>query len=274
MTNKFVVSSNDPLVLEYGPYSVLERFHIDQAFDLARRPGLNIFERFSGETARGLREQMAVMVLATDLDAYKTLREDLTVFEDKSAVSDLAEPLSPMSSTAESSKRLPSLSTTSGEPQDGQTAPRSPRAALTPQQTALMVATRHKLAVHLAHAGGLGRRGSARVSSKRQSIKAASPSSVSRDLISAMLRSVICVSDIGHSAKVFDLHKRWSARIMEEFFRQGDREKEQSLPVSFLCDRETVDVNKSQLGTHGSVLPPPVSASLPVACPLSRSQQT
>merc|ERR1711879_1135241 len=34
----------------------------------------------------------------------------------------------------------------------------------------------------------------------------------------------------------------------EEFFNQGDMEAEKGLPVSFLCDRHTAKVNKSQVG--------------------------
>jgi hypothetical protein len=32
--------------------------------------------------------------------------------------------------------------------------------------------------------------------------------------------------------------KKWSYLLFEEFFLQGDLEKEENLPVSFLCDRQ------------------------------------
>lgn len=35
---------------------------------------------------------------------------------------------------------------------------------------------------------------------------------------------------------------------MEEFFQQGDQEKEMALPVSMLCDRGNVELPKSQCG--------------------------
>ncbi len=52
-------------------------------------------------------------------------------------------------------------------------------------------------------------------------------------------------ADIGHPAKEFSVHKKWTSLIYKEFFNQGDFEKKLGLQVSFLCDRETTDVNTS-----------------------------
>ena len=62
------------------------------------------------------------------------------------------------------------------------------------------------------------------------------------------LKILIKASDIGHSAKRADIHRNWSLLISEEFFRQGDIEKESGKPVSMYCDRETTYVPKSQIG--------------------------
>ena len=55
-------------------------------------------------------------------------------------------------------------------------------------------------------------------------------------------------SDIGHSAKCRELHLRWTALVLEEFFMQGDIEMKLKLPVSMYCDRNNTDVPKSQAG--------------------------
>ncbi|CAE7411952.1 PDE1A [Symbiodinium natans] len=55
-------------------------------------------------------------------------------------------------------------------------------------------------------------------------------------------------SDIGHSAKPWDIHRRWSERLVEEFHAQGDVEKGLGLPLSPLCDRHNFDLSKSQTG--------------------------
>ena len=56
-------------------------------------------------------------------------------------------------------------------------------------------------------------------------------------------------SDLGHAAKPFGLHEKWTHRVVEEFYELGDREKEMNISISPLCDRrEPMDVAKSQLG--------------------------
>lgn len=63
-----------------------------------------------------------------------------------------------------------------------------------------------------------------------------------------MLNSVIMMADLGHAAKPFEQHRRWTERVSEEFFRQGDEERGLGMNISPLCDRETTDVASSQLG--------------------------
>ena len=46
----------------------------------------------------------------------------------------------------------------------------------------------------------------------------------------------------------WELHNEWTARCMEEFFRQGDMEQELGLDFSPLCDRQTTVVPQSQIG--------------------------
>lgn len=52
--------------------------------------------------------------------------------------------------------------------------------------------------------------------------------------------------DIGHGAKGLELHKKWSRRIIEEFFQQGDMEHRSGFPVSPLCDR-TGNISKVRI---------------------------
>ncbi|CAG9330392.1 unnamed protein product [Blepharisma stoltei] len=63
-----------------------------------------------------------------------------------------------------------------------------------------------------------------------------------------VMKMSIKAADIGHSAKILDLHERWTLLVCEEFFTQGDLEKKSNLPVSMYCDREATDVTKSQAG--------------------------
>ena len=55
-------------------------------------------------------------------------------------------------------------------------------------------------------------------------------------------------SDVSVPCRDFKIVKKWTYLLFEEFFLQGDEEKAKSLQVSFLCDRDTTNVAKSQPG--------------------------
>ncbi|KAK6623054.1 Calcium/calmodulin-dependent 3',5'-cyclic nucleotide phosphodiesterase 1C [Polyplax serrata] len=59
---------------------------------------------------------------------------------------------------------------------------------------------------------------------------------------------VLHCCDISHPAKRWELHSRWTMLLLEEFFRQGDMERDLGLPFSPLCDRTTTLVAESQIG--------------------------
>ncbi|XP_076458789.1 putative 3',5'-cyclic phosphodiesterase pde-1 isoform X2 [Babylonia areolata] len=65
---------------------------------------------------------------------------------------------------------------------------------------------------------------------------------------SKALSLVLHCADISHPAKDWDLHTKWTSYLLEEFFRQGDREQELGLPFSPLCDRKNTLVAESQIG--------------------------
>ncbi|GAB1600838.1 dual specificity calcium/calmodulin-dependent 3',5'-cyclic nucleotide phosphodiesterase 1A isoform X9 [Argonauta hians] len=65
---------------------------------------------------------------------------------------------------------------------------------------------------------------------------------------SKALSLVLHCADISHPAKKWHMHKKWTDLLLEEFFRQGDREKSLGLPFSPLCDRNTTLVADSQIG--------------------------
>ncbi|XP_027758060.1 calcium/calmodulin-dependent 3',5'-cyclic nucleotide phosphodiesterase 1C isoform X2 [Empidonax traillii] len=61
------------------------------------------------------------------------------------------------------------------------------------------------------------------------------------------LSLLLHTADISHPAKAWDLHHRWTTSLLEEFFRQGDKEAELGLPFSPLCDRKSTMVAQSQI---------------------------
>ncbi len=54
-------------------------------------------------------------------------------------------------------------------------------------------------------------------------------------------------SDISNPTKKFNIYNKWVDMLFDEFFFQGDKEKKEDLPVSFLCDRENTNIPKSQV---------------------------
>lgn len=55
-------------------------------------------------------------------------------------------------------------------------------------------------------------------------------------------------ADLSNPTKPLDIYRQWVDRIMEEFFRQGDKERDQGLDISPMCDRHNASIEKSQVG--------------------------
>ena len=67
---------------------------------------------------------------------------------------------------------------------------------------------------------------------------------------------IVHTADISNPAKQFHVYSKWTELLLEEFFLQGDLEKKEGLVVSFLCDRSTVNVPRSQVGFINSIVLP------------------
>ena len=63
-----------------------------------------------------------------------------------------------------------------------------------------------------------------------------------------MFNYLIHTADLGHNAKKFEISLQWVELLTYEFWKQGDSEREKNLTISFLCDRNNVDIPSSQVG--------------------------
>ncbi|XP_077185901.1 3',5'-cyclic-AMP phosphodiesterase 4A isoform X4 [Paroedura picta] len=63
-----------------------------------------------------------------------------------------------------------------------------------------------------------------------------------------VLRNMVHCADLSNPTKPLELYRQWTDRIMEEFFRQGDKERERGMEISPMCDKHTASVEKSQVG--------------------------
>ena len=62
-----------------------------------------------------------------------------------------------------------------------------------------------------------------------------------------LLNYLMHSADLGHNCKKYEISKKWVHLLCEEFWIQGDQEKKLGIPVSFLCDRDKIDVPASQV---------------------------
>ncbi|XP_044540638.1 cAMP-specific 3',5'-cyclic phosphodiesterase 4A-like, partial [Gracilinanus agilis] len=63
-----------------------------------------------------------------------------------------------------------------------------------------------------------------------------------------VLRNMVHCADLSNPTKPLALYRQWTDRIMEEFFHQGDKERERGMEISPMCDKHTASVEKSQVG--------------------------
>jgi cAMP-specific phosphodiesterase 4 len=71
-----------------------------------------------------------------------------------------------------------------------------------------------------------------------------------------ILSMILHSADISNPAKPNHIQKTWVDLVFIEFFKQGDLEKKNNLPVSLLCDRDTTNIDKSQVGFMSFVVIP------------------
>eukprot|EP00947_MAST-08B_sp_MAST-8B-sp1_P002860 g2860.t1 len=76
------------------------------------------------------------------------------------------------------------------------------------------------------------------------------------EAISKVLGMVLKIADVGHAFKETDLHKRWSGKIVTEFFLQGSREKSLGMIPAPLCDQDTCHIPTDQVGFYDFIVLP------------------
>ena len=69
-----------------------------------------------------------------------------------------------------------------------------------------------------------------------------------------VLQNMVHCSDLSNPTKPLDVYKIWVDRVMNEFFRQGDLERQEGLDISPMCDRHTATIEKSQVSPCNTYL--------------------
>lgn len=71
-----------------------------------------------------------------------------------------------------------------------------------------------------------------------------------------MMQIAIKCSDISNPTKNPLLCQKWATKVMEEFYRQGDEERRQEMPVSAFMDRTKPAEAKCQIGFIDFIVSP------------------
>uniref|UniRef100_A0AAV1TLY7 Phosphodiesterase n=1 Tax=Peronospora matthiolae TaxID=2874970 RepID=A0AAV1TLY7_9STRA len=71
-----------------------------------------------------------------------------------------------------------------------------------------------------------------------------------------LLKMILHTCDVSNPAKERKIMLRWTARVVEEFFIQGDMEKQLGLPVSPFMDRDTIVLRNMQVGFADFIVSP------------------
>lgn len=88
-----------------------------------------------------------------------------------------------------------------------------------------------------------------------------------------VLELFVHAADVSTQTRPFDIAVEWTWLLFEEFFNQGDLEKAQNLPVSFLCDRTTTNISKSQPGFLNFIVIPTFQVISDVLPAMSQLEQ-
>lgn len=64
-----------------------------------------------------------------------------------------------------------------------------------------------------------------------------------------ILQIALKCADISNPTRPWDISHKWSLKVCDEFFRQGEFERKLNLPVTSICDQQSTSVAKIQSGT-------------------------
>ena len=182
LNNNFLIKTKDNLAIKYNDISVLENYHVSEAFNIIlKKEDNNIFEYLSDDDYKICRKNIIECVLGTDMTLHNTKYQTFK-------------------------RRLQTENIKKGEGLDKFFLKQDP--------------------INL------------------------------YNLKLEFLSFIIHAADISNPTKPLPIYQEWGQRCVEEFFKQGDLEKELGITVSFNCDRNIVSLPKSQLGFMDVIVSP------------------
>jgi cAMP-specific phosphodiesterase 4 len=62
-----------------------------------------------------------------------------------------------------------------------------------------------------------------------------------------VLQNMLHCADLSNPTKPLEIYRQWVEKVMDEFHQQGDRERDQNLEISPMCDRLNANIEGSQV---------------------------
>ena len=219
LNNNFLVEVGDSVALRYNDIAVLENMHVAEAFQLMKgdRFDSDILSCLPRDSYKECRETIIQMVLATDMKQHFEL---INIFKAQVLQSPIL-------------KRRASRMTL-GEEQGADGADGE--------------------GGDLAGAAGAG--GGAVGGDGASMGEGDVPVVHSIELRRVILRTTLHVADVSNPAKPVAVCVKWAELVQEEFFRQGDLERETGVPISAFYDRTKPATSKLQVGFISAIVKP------------------
>ncbi|KAG0321532.1 hypothetical protein BG000_003186 [Podila horticola] len=271
LNNLFQVNAKTELVKQHGETSVLEKYSCSLAMDLVTKHALfrNVEKSPEATLPEGIRaseasmrESMVKAIMATDMSFHYDMLHNLNSLIESTST--------PTSTPSNSDVETESESENGEADSDVPTSPHPKRCSHSSTSTTLtnlvdMRANRarfeipsHRRQSSTSSTNSDCSEGSVSSDDSTQT----SPSMDSRspdltpELRQNLMNCLLHAADISNAIKPWALCKRWSDLVVQEFFRQGDIEKAQDLPVSPNMDRDQHNQPQISLGFGDFVVQP------------------
>ncbi|KAF9911056.1 hypothetical protein EC991_004929 [Linnemannia zychae] len=302
LNNLFQVNAKTELYKKYGEESVLEKYSCSLAMDLVAKHKLfrNISESSTAmlpegipATECGMKEAMVKAILATDMSFHYDMLNNLNHLieatstpisssgseadsESDSEVDDEVEPkesvpiqtIKPtlqLTGANEKTRQFKQKSVSMASPLSTSTGP-MPESPTEEQEDG----NGRKRSSSCGSNSSSGSSDSS-LSSSPRSLDGYTAEDLTVEQRQSLCNCLLHAADISNAVKPWTICKRWSDLVVQEFFRQGDIEKAQHLPVSPNMDRDQHNQPQISLGFGDFVVQPYFEAFvelLPDASPL------
>ncbi|KAG0281526.1 hypothetical protein BGZ96_001102 [Linnemannia gamsii] len=289
LNNLFQVNAKTELYKKYGEESVLEKYSCSLAMDLVTKHTLfrnisrsptAILPEGNPATECGMREAMVKAILATDMSFHYDMLGNLNKLIDATSTpisssgsevdsesdSDFEDQAGPKKSVFVQVTTHPTLQFTGADQKTRQFKTKSvsmasplststgplPSSPAEKQQDGIGPRKRSSSCDSTSSSGS----SSSSLSSSPRSLDGYTAHDLTVEQRQSLCNCLLHAADISNAVKPWTICKRWSDLVVQEFFRQGDIEKAQHLPVSPNMDRDQHNQPQISLGFSDFVVQP------------------